>query len=90
MGDHKDISESSLSKIIDAAVTFDMLSIKLEKPIVLDSSSQPKSARKSNCKGTEILFILNNISCNYIISFKVFVFMCYVLFSLYLVFTNVL
>lgn len=62
MGDHKDISESSLSKIVDAAVTFDLLSIKLEKPIILDSSSQPKSARKSNCKGNYFMFKFSFIS----------------------------
>lgn len=51
MSEHKCLSEKSIRQLVDAAITFDMLSVKLEKPICLELSSQPKPARQSNCKG---------------------------------------
>lgn len=51
MSEHKSLSEKSIRQLVDAAVTFDMLSVKLEKPVRLELSSQPKPSRQSNCKG---------------------------------------
>lgn len=51
MSEHKDLGEKSITQLVDAAVTFDLLSVKLEKPVCLELSSQPKPARQSNCKG---------------------------------------
>ncbi|KAG8272923.1 hypothetical protein J6590_032075 [Homalodisca vitripennis] len=50
MSDHKNMTKQSLEQLVSAAVTFDLLSIKLEKPLYLDVTLQPSAARRSNNK----------------------------------------
>uniref|UniRef100_A0A1B6MA33 DALR anticodon binding domain-containing protein n=1 Tax=Graphocephala atropunctata TaxID=36148 RepID=A0A1B6MA33_9HEMI len=58
MSNHKNMSQKSVEQLVNAAVTFDLLSIKLEKPLHLDVSLQTTNSRKSNNKGAT--FVLYN------------------------------
>uniref|UniRef100_A0A1B6JRR9 DALR anticodon binding domain-containing protein n=1 Tax=Homalodisca liturata TaxID=320908 RepID=A0A1B6JRR9_9HEMI len=58
MSDHKNMTKQSVEQLVSAAVTFDLLSVKLEKPLYLDVTLQPSAARISNNKGAP--FVLYN------------------------------
>lgn len=51
MSEHKSLDERSIRHLVEAALTFDMISVKLEKLLTLELSGEPKASRKSNCKG---------------------------------------
>lgn len=58
LGDHKQSSEEMVQDLLNAVVSFDLLSTKLERPVILDFSEGPKASRDLKSRGAP--FVLYN------------------------------
>lgn len=51
LGDHKESSEEMIQDLLDAVVSFDLLSTKLDRPVILDFSKGSKASRDLKNRG---------------------------------------
>ena len=47
LGDHKESNEEKVEDLLNAVVSFDLLSSKLDRPVILDFSEGHKASRLS-------------------------------------------
>lgn len=58
LGDHKERNEEMIQDLLNAVVSFDLLSTKLQRPVILDFSEGPKASRDLKNRGAP--FVLYN------------------------------
>lgn len=62
LGDHKETNEEMFQDLLNAVVSFDLLSTKLNRPVVLDFSKGSKASRDLKNRGEidSFLYLFSN------------------------------
>lgn len=57
LSEHKEHQNEDLQQLVDAALCFDLLSTKVDKPVTLDVFSKPMSIREHSTKGYPVKYL---------------------------------